>query len=44
MRLEEGDLYSKKALKRSYERINNLNFFETVEVLPERRLQDRSWT
>jgi len=37
MRLEEGDLYSKKALKRSYERINNLNFFETVEIVPERR-------
>jgi outer membrane protein insertion porin family len=40
MRLDEGDLYSKKALKRSYERINNLNFFETVELLPERRLQE----
>lgn len=40
MRLEEGDLYSKKTLKRSYERINNLNFFETVELVPERRLQE----
>jgi outer membrane protein insertion porin family len=40
MRLDEGDLYSKKALKRSYERINNLNFFETVELLPERRQQE----
>ncbi len=40
MRLEEGDLYSKKALKRSYERINNLNFFETVELVPERRQQE----
>jgi outer membrane protein insertion porin family len=40
MRLEEGDLYSKKALKRSYERINNLNFFETVELVPERRKQE----
>jgi len=40
MRLEEGELYSKKALKRSYERINNLNFFETVELVPERRLQE----
>jgi outer membrane protein insertion porin family len=40
MRLEEGDLYSKKALKRSYERINNLNFFETVDIVPERRLQE----
>ncbi|MEK6744596.1 MAG: outer membrane protein assembly factor BamA [Nitrospirota bacterium] len=40
MRLDEGDLYSKKALKRSYERINNLNFFETVDIAPERRLQE----
>ncbi len=37
MRLDEGDLYSKKALKRSYERINNLGFFETVDIVPERR-------
>jgi outer membrane protein insertion porin family len=40
MRLDEGDLYSKKALKRSYERINNLNFFETLEIVPERRQQE----
>ncbi|HEX9020811.1 MAG TPA: outer membrane protein assembly factor BamA [Nitrospirota bacterium] len=40
MRLDEGDLYSKKALKRSYERINNLNFFETVDIVPERRQQE----
>jgi outer membrane protein insertion porin family len=40
MRLDEGDLYSKKALKRSYERINNLNFFEAVDIVPERRLQE----
>lgn len=40
MRLDEGDLYSKKAIKRSYDRINNLNFFETVDIAPERRLQE----
>ncbi len=40
MRLDEGDLYSKKALKRSYERLNNLNFFETVDIVPERRQQE----
>ncbi len=40
MRLDEGELYSKKALKRSYERLNNLNFFETVELIPERRKQE----
>lgn len=39
-RLDEGDLYSKQAIKRSYERINNLNFFESVDIGPERRLQE----
>jgi outer membrane protein insertion porin family len=39
-RLDEGDLYSKQAIKRSYERINNLNFFESVDIAPERRLQE----
>ena len=40
MRLDEGDLYSKKALKRSYDRVNNLNFFESVDIVPERRQQE----
>lgn len=40
MRLDEGDLYSKKLLKRSYDRLNNLNFFETIDIVPERRLQE----
>lgn len=40
IRLDEGDLYSKKALKRSYDRINNLNFFESVDIVPERRQQE----
>lgn len=39
MRLNEGDLYSKRAIKRSYERIYNLNFFENVDIVPERRLR-----
>lgn len=39
-RLDEGDLYSKQAIKRSYERLNNLNFFEVVDIAPERRLQE----
>jgi len=34
MRLDEGDIFNSKLLKRSYERINNLNFFETVELIP----------
>ncbi|RJQ13707.1 MAG: outer membrane protein assembly factor BamA [Nitrospiraceae bacterium] len=34
MRLDEGDIFSKQLLKRSYQRINNLNFFETVDLAP----------
>jgi len=34
VRLDEGDVFSSSLLKRSYERINNLNFFETVELVP----------
>lgn len=40
LRMDEGDLYSKKAIKRSYERIGNLNFFESVDIVPERRQQE----
>jgi outer membrane protein insertion porin family len=34
VRLDEGDTFNSKLLKRSYERINNLNYFETVEINP----------
>ena len=34
IRLDEGDIYDSSKLKRSYERINNLNFFDTVEMVP----------
>lgn len=34
VKLDEGDIYNSTLLKRSYERINNLNFFETVELIP----------
>lgn len=34
VRLDEGDIFNSSLLKRSYERINNLNFFETVELVP----------
>jgi outer membrane protein insertion porin family len=34
VRLDEGDVFNSSLLKRSYERINNLNFFETVELVP----------
>lgn len=34
MRLDEGDTFSKKLLTRSYQRINNLNYFESVDIRP----------
>jgi len=34
VRLDEQDVIDTAALKRSYQRLNNLNFFETVEILP----------
>jgi outer membrane protein insertion porin family len=34
MRLDEGDIYNSKLIKRSYQRITNLNFFESVELNP----------
>ncbi|MFA5072399.1 MAG: outer membrane protein assembly factor BamA [Nitrospirota bacterium] len=40
MRIDEGDLYSKNALKRSHERLTNLNFFETIDIVPERKQQE----
>lgn len=39
-RLDEGDLYSKKAIRRTYERLNNLNFFESVDIAPEQKLKE----
>lgn len=38
VRLDEGDTFSTRLLRRSYERINNLNFFENVEISPEPRV------
>jgi outer membrane protein insertion porin family len=34
IRLDEQDVIDTPALKRSFQRLNNLNFFETVEILP----------
>ncbi len=34
LRLDEQDVIDTLALKRSFQRLNNLNFFETVEILP----------
>jgi len=39
--LDEGDTYNSALIKRSYERINNLNFFETVEVIPKPKAEEK---
>jgi len=37
LRFDEGEIFNSAKLKRSYERINNLNFFETAEIVPKPR-------
>jgi len=41
MRLDEGDLFNSKLLRRSYERLVNLNFFEEVKLNPLPRAESR---
>jgi outer membrane protein insertion porin family len=41
VRLDEGDVFNSALIKRSYERINNLNFFETVEIIPKPRPEEK---
>ncbi|GAB4387314.1 MAG: outer membrane protein assembly factor BamA [Thermodesulfovibrionales bacterium] len=41
MRLDEGDVFNSALLKRSYQRINNLNLFEEVNVKPEPRPEEK---
>jgi outer membrane protein insertion porin family len=35
LRVDERDMIDSPAIKRSFDRLNNLNFFETVEILPQ---------
>ncbi len=41
MRLDEGDIFNNKLLKRSYQRINNLNYFETVDLNTTPRIKEK---
>ncbi|MBI5049690.1 MAG: outer membrane protein assembly factor BamA [Nitrospirae bacterium] len=41
MRLDEGDIFNKKLLKRSYQRITNLNYFDSVEISSEPRVEEK---
>jgi outer membrane protein insertion porin family len=34
VRLDEGDIFNRKLIKRSYQRINNLDYFENVDLRP----------
>lgn len=39
--LDEGDIFNSALIKRSYERINNLNFFETVDIVPKPKPEEK---
>lgn len=41
MRLDEQDLVDTRLLRRSFQRINNLNFFDSVEIVPQRVSPDQ---
>ncbi|HTZ18681.1 MAG TPA: outer membrane protein assembly factor BamA [Dissulfurispiraceae bacterium] len=41
IRVDEGDYFNSSALKRSYERLNNLNFFETVDIAPKPKAAEK---
>jgi len=41
LRVDEQDVIDTPSLKRSFQRLNNLNFFETVEILPAQVAPDK---
>ncbi|MEW5746033.1 MAG: outer membrane protein assembly factor BamA [Nitrospirota bacterium] len=41
VRLDEGDTFNASALKRSYERLNNLQYFETVDIAPKPKPEEK---
>ncbi len=41
VRLDEGEIFNSEKLKRSYERINNLGFFESVDMVPQPRGEEK---
>jgi outer membrane protein insertion porin family len=41
MRLDEGDIFNNKLIKRSYQRIINLDYFETVEINTKPRINEK---
>jgi outer membrane protein insertion porin family len=41
IRMDEGDIFNSARLKRSYERLNNLNFFEALDMAPKPRYEEK---
>ncbi|NTU42912.1 MAG: outer membrane protein assembly factor BamA [Nitrospirales bacterium] len=41
IRVDEGDYFNGSALKRSYERLNNTQYFESVEITPKPRAEGK---
>lgn len=41
IKLDEGDIFNSSSIKRSYERLNNLQFFETVDIQPKPRHEEK---
>lgn len=41
VRFDEGDIFNSALLKRSYEKVSNLNFFETVDMVPKPNIEDK---
>lgn len=41
IKLDEGDYFDAAALKRSYEKLNNLQFFETIDIAPKPKPEEK---
>ncbi|MDA8239881.1 MAG: outer membrane protein assembly factor BamA [Nitrospiraceae bacterium] len=41
IRFDEGDIFSSSKLKRTYERLNNLNYFETIDIIPKPKYEEK---
>ncbi len=41
IRFDEGEIFSSSKLKRTYERINNLQFFDSVDIVPKPKYEEK---
>jgi outer membrane protein insertion porin family len=41
IRFDEGDVFSSSKLKRTYERLNNLNYFDTIDIVPKPKYEEK---